>query len=128
MNKVHIIGRLTKDPDVRVVQREQEITAARFVLAVARRTKNKEGNYEADFISCVAFGSSATFIEKFIKKGNRIAVVGHIQTGSYQKEGVTIHTVDVIVDEVENLTPRPAGTHDPGDFIPADDDPTLPFN
>ena len=101
MNKTLLIGRTTKDPDIRYTQNEQPMTIARFNLAVDRRFK-KEGEQSADFISCVAFGKTAEFIEKYVFKGTKIAVEGRIQTGNYtNKDGVKVYTTDVVVEQVE---------------------------
>lgn len=134
MNKVALIGRLTKDPDVRYSQNgDQQIAIARFSLAVDRRGKDQE----ADFISCVAFGKTAETIEKYLGKGRKIAIFGHIQTGSYtNKEGVKVYTTDVIADEFEFCDSKnaeltaPAQQTDSNGFmnIPDDIDEDLPFN
>ena len=101
MNKTLLIGRTTKDPDIRYTQSEQPMTIARFNLAVDRRFK-KEGEQSADFISCVAFGKTAEFIEKYVFKGTKIAVEGRIQTGNYtNKDGVKVYTTDVVAENVE---------------------------
>lgn len=97
MNKVILMGRLTRDPEVRT----GEMTVARYSLAVDRRFK-REGEPTADFINCVAFGKAGEFAEKYLKKGTKIAVTGRIQTGSYtNKDGVKINTTDIIVEEQE---------------------------
>jgi len=96
MNKVILMGRLTKDPDIRG---EGTSLVARYTLAVDRRYKRDE-NESADFISCVAFGKGAEFAEKYLKKGMKIVVCGRIQTSSYtNKDGAKIYTTDVIVEE-----------------------------
>lgn len=101
MNKTLLIGRTTKDPDIRYTQSEQPMTIARFNLAVDRRFK-KDGEQSADFISCVAFGKTAEFIEKYVFKGTKIAVEGRIQTGSYtNNDGNKVYTTDVVVEQVE---------------------------
>lgn len=101
MNKTLLIGRTTKDPDIRYTQSEQPMTIARFNLAVDRRFK-KEGEQSADFISCVAFGKTAEFIEKYVFKGTKIAVEGRIQTGNYtNNDGNKVYTTDVVVEQVE---------------------------
>lgn len=101
MNKTLLIGRATKDPDIRYTQSEQPMTIARFNLAVGRIYK-KEGEQSADFISCVAFGKTAEFIEKYVFKGTKIAVEGRIQTGSYtNNDGNKVYTTDVVVEQVE---------------------------
>ena len=102
MNKVQLVGRLTRDPEIRYSQGENATATARFSVAVNRRFKNSEGNYDADFINCVAFGKSAEFIEKYFKKGMAIGLTGRIQTGSYtNKDGQKVYTTDVVVEETE---------------------------
>ncbi len=104
MNKAMLTGRLTKDPNVRYSQGENQMCIARFTLAVdRRRSRNQDGNGQtADFISCVAFGKTGEFVEKYAKKGMKFDVVGRIQTGSYQnKDGQTVYTTDVVIDEIE---------------------------
>ena len=102
MNKVQLVGRLTRDPEIRYSQGENATATARFSVAVNRRFKNAEGNYDADFINCVAFGKSAEFVEKYFKKGMAIGLTGRIQTGSYtNKDGQKVYTTDVVVEETE---------------------------
>ena len=102
MNKVILMGRLTRDAEVRYSQGDNSTATARFSVAVNRKFKNAEGNYEADFINCVSFNKTAEFVEKYFHKGDMIALVGRIQTGSYtNKDGVKINTTDVVVEEVE---------------------------
>lgn len=146
MNKVVLTGRFVKDPDVRYSNGEKTTAVSRFTLAVDRRFKG-DGNPTADFINCVAFGKSGEFIEKYFRKGMKAVVFGRIQTGSYKnKEGNTVHTTDVVVEEIEfgeskqqnNSTPSqadpgasPCGSADPDGFmnIPENlDDDSLPFN
>ena len=99
MNKVILIGRLTKDPEVRYTQDNTAI--ARYALAVDRRFK-KDGEAQADFINCVAFGKNGEFAEKYLRKGTKIAVTGRIQTGSYKnKDGQTVYTTDIVVEDHE---------------------------
>ena len=101
MNKVVLIGRLTADPEVRYSQGEKATAIARFSLAVNRRFV-KDGEQSADFINCVAFGKTGEFVEKYFRKGNRIALSGRIQTGSYtNKDGNKVYTTDIMVEEVE---------------------------
>lgn len=100
MNKVELIGRLTRDPDIRYAQGDNHLCIARSNLAVNRRY-HKDGEQSADFISLVAFGKMGEFFEKYLKKGMKIAVTGRIQTGSYEKDGQRIYTCDVIVEEAE---------------------------
>ena len=103
MNKVILMGRLTRDPEVRYSQGENSTAIARYTLAVDRRfRRNNDGEQTADFIGCVAFGRSAEFAEKYFRQGLKIAVTGRIQTGSYtNKEGNRVYTTDVVVEEQE---------------------------
>lgn len=100
MNKVILMGRLTKDPDVRYTQSDQPLCIARYTLAVDRPFK-KEGEPTADFINCVVFGKSAEFSEKYFVKGMRVTVSGRIQTGSYERDGQKVYTTEVVVEEQE---------------------------
>lgn len=102
MNKVILMGRLTKDPDVRYAQNGNNTNCvARYTLAVDRKFK-RDGDASADFINCVAFGKSGEFTERYFKKGTKIALVGRIQTGSYiNREGQKVSTTDVVVEEQE---------------------------
>lgn len=101
MNKVIEIGRLTKDPEIRYSQGANTTCIARYTLAVDRKFK-QEGQPNADFINCIAFGKLGEFAEKYLHKGTKIAVVGRIQTGSYKnKDGNTVYTTDVVVEEQE---------------------------
>ena len=97
MNKVIIMGRLTKDPETR---QAGETTVTRFNVAVDRRFKQNNGQ-NADFPSCVAFGKTAEFISKYFKQGMKIALEGRIQTGSYEKDGIKHYTTDVVAEAVE---------------------------
>ena len=143
MNKVQLVGRLTRDPEIRYSQGENATATARFSVAVNRRFKNSDGNYDADFINCVAFGKSAEFVEKYFKKGMAIGLTGRIQTGSYtNKDGQKVYTTDVVVEETEfveskgasntgnsNVSrPAPSATNN-NDFmsIPDGVDEELPF-
>ena len=102
MNKVILMGRLTRDPEVRYSQGESPVAIARYSLAVDRRGKAQEGQPTADFISCVAFGRNGEFAEKYLRKGTKIVVEGHIQTGSYtNKDGVKVYTTEVVVENHE---------------------------
>ena len=101
MNKVILMGRLTRDPEVRDSAGENAIAIARYTLAVDRKYK-QEGQQNADFIQCIAFGKSAEFAEKYFRKGMKIAITGRIQTGSYtNKEGQKVYTTDVVIEEQE---------------------------
>ena len=102
MNKVILMGRLTRDPDVRYSNGEQATAVARFTLAVDRRVARKDGEQTADFIGCVAFGRTAEFVEKYFRQGMRMVISGRIQTGSYtNRDGQKVYTTDVVVEEVE---------------------------
>jgi len=101
MNKTILMGRLTRDPEVRYTQGDNTSAVARFSLAVDRRFK-KDGEQTADFINCVAFGKTGEFIEKYGRKGTKFVVEGRIQTGSYtNKDGQKVYTTDVVVEQVE---------------------------
>lgn len=102
MNKVVLMGRLTRDPEIRYSQGESASCVARYTLAVDRRFKRQGDEQTADFISCVSFGKTAEFVERYLKQGTKIAGSGRIQTGSYtNKDGVKVYTTDVIMEEVE---------------------------
>lgn len=99
MNKVALIGRLTRDPEIR---HNQDKLIGRFTLAVDRRYKKDGSDTTADFIGCIAFGKTAEFLEKYVHKGTKLAVCGRIQTGSYtNKDGNKVYTTDVVVEECE---------------------------
>lgn len=101
MNKVILMGRLTRDPDVRYSQGEEPIAIARYTLAVDRRF-HKDGEHAADFISCVAFRKQGEFAEKYLRQGTKIVITGRIQTGSYtNRDGQKVYTTDVVVEEQE---------------------------
>ena len=102
MNKVILMGRLTRDPDVRYSAGESGTSVARYTLAVDRRFNKRDGEATADFISCVAFGRSAEFAEKYFRQGLKVVVTGRIQTGSYtNRDGNKVYTTDVAVEEQE---------------------------
>lgn len=111
MNKVILMGRLTRDPDIRVTTGENAMTISRYTLAVDRRTRKTDTNEStADFITCVAFGKAAEFAEKYFHQGMRVLITGRIQTGSYtNKDGQKVYTTDVIVEEQEFADSRAAG-------------------
>ncbi len=106
MNKVLITGRITRDPEIRYTQ--SGMSSLRFSVAVDRNVaRDANGNRQADFINCVAFSQQADFISRYVHKGNMLCIEGRIQTGQYQnQQGVTVYTTDVIVERVENLSPR----------------------
>ena len=102
MNKVILMGRLTRDPEVRYSQGENAMAIARYTLAVDRRFNRNNDDQTADFIGCVAFGRAGEFAEKYLHKGTKVAVTGRIQTGSYtNKDGVKVYTTDVVVEDQE---------------------------
>ena len=103
MNRVILMGRLTRDPEVRYTQGNEPMAVARYTLAVDRRVRRQDGNEQtADFINIVAFRKAGEFAEKYFRQGMRVLVAGRIQTGSYtNKDGQRIYTTDVIVDEQE---------------------------
>lgn len=99
MNRVILMGRLTRDPEVRYTQGNEPMAVARYTLAVNRRTRKEDGSQEADFINIVAFRKAGEFAEKYFRQGMRVLVAGRIQTGSYtNKDGQRIYTTDVIVE------------------------------
>ena len=100
MNKIIIMGRLTKDVDLRIANGEKQMAIARYTLAVDRRKRAGEET-AADFINCVAFDKAAEFAEKYFTQGQRVLVSGRLQTGSYEKDGHRVYTTDVIVEEQE---------------------------
>ena len=109
MNKVILMGRLTRDPEVRYSQSAEPVAIARYTLAVDRKFKN-EGERTADFISCIAFGRNAEFAEKYLRKGIKIVATGRIQTGSYtNKEGLKVYTTDVVIEEQEFAESKGSG-------------------
>ena len=116
MNKVILMGRLTRDPDVRYSQGESATAVARYTLAVDRRFR-KDGDASADFIGCVAFGRQAEFAEKYLRQGTKIAITGRIQTGSYtNREGQKVYTTDVVVEEQEFAESKAAAGEHAGGF------------
>ena len=138
MNKVQLIGRLTKDPDVKMTAGENPTAVARGSIAVDRRRK-KEGEQSADFINWVAFGKTAEFIEKYLKKGTKITLSGRIQTGSYtNKDGQKVYTTDVVAEEIEfceskgsSIPAGDSGAAEDGDgfvSLPDNVEEELPFN
>ena len=105
MNRVILMGRLTRNPDIRYSQSGDNMAIARFTLAVDRRGRKSENGSDqqtADFISCVCFGKTAEFADKYLRQGTKIAVTGRIQTGSYtNREGQKVYTTDVVLDDIE---------------------------
>lgn len=101
MNLFMGIGRITKKPETRYTQSNLAIT--KFTLAINRDTKNKQGEYETDFISCVAYGKTAELIDKYLDKGSQIAIEGKVQTGSYEKDNKKVYTTDIVVERLTFL-------------------------
>lgn len=119
MNKVILMGRLTRDPEVRYSQGENAMAIARYTLAVDRRFTRNNDDQTADFINCVAFGRTGEFAEKYLHKGTKIAVTGRIQTGSYtNKDGVRVYTTEVVVEDHEFAESKNASAGD-GGYVPA---------
>ena len=153
MNKVILMGRVTRDPEVRYSQGASQTAVARFSIAVDRRFK-REGEPDADFFNCTAFGKQAEFIERYLRKGVKVVVCGRIQNDNYtNKEGQMVYSVRVMVDEIEfaesknasanngdsgyngggymgggNSAPAPSGAGDGFMNIPDGIDEELPFN
>lgn len=142
MNKVIIMGRLTRDPEIRYSQGENSLAVGRFTLAVDRKFK-RDGEQSADFISCLSFGKTAEFEEKYFKQGTKVIITGRIQTGNYtNKDGQKVYTTEVVVEEQEfaegkrdgdgfQSVGRPEPSHAAGDGmmnIPEGLDEELPFN
>ena len=127
MNKALLAGRLTKDPEIRQTTGNEPMLVARYTLAVDRMKRD-----EADFINCVAFRKAAEFAEKYLKKGMKIAVVGHIQTGSYtDKDGHKRYTTDVIIEEQEFCEKKAQNDEEKAqndDFVVPENDLELPWS
>jgi len=105
MNRTVLLGRTTKDIDLRYAQSGTAV--ANFTLAVNRNFKDKQtGQYEADFIRCIAFGKTAETMAQYVKKGHQLGIEGRIQTGSYEKDGQRVYTTDVVVDQFYFLEPK----------------------
>ena len=147
MNRVILMGRLTRDPEIRYSQGESATAVARYTLAVDRRFNRNGDENNADFIGCVAFGKQAEFAERYLRKGIKMLVTGRIQTGSYtNKDGVRVYTTDVVVEDQEfaesknanpgqggsysapNSRPEPVSVGDGFMNIPDGIDEELPFN
>lgn len=143
MNRYCGSGRFTRDPEVRYSQGENSTAVARFTLAVNRKFKRQGDTQDADFLSCIAFGKNAEFIEKYFHQGMKAEIQAHVQTGSYtNKDGQKVYTTDFVIDEidfaeskregsVEGGSSRPAPSSAMGDGfmnIPDGIDEELPFN
>lgn len=128
MNKVILMGRLTRDPDVRYSAGENSTAVARYTLAVDRRF-HRDSDATADFIGCVAFGRQAEFAEKYLRQGTKIAITGRIQTGSYtNREGQKVYTTDVVVEEQEFAESKNAGGNNGGYSAPQHNNPAPSAN
>ena len=129
MNKVILMGRLTRDPEVRYSAGDNSMAIARYTLAVDRRFR-RDGEQSADFIGCVAFGRSAEFAEKYLRQGTKLVVTGRIQTGSYtNRDGQKVYTTDVVVEEQEFAESKAAasmGESNMGGYQQASSAPTKP--
>ena len=121
MNKVILMGRLTRDAEIRYAQGDNSLAIARFSLAVDRRYSKNAEEQSTDFINCVAFGKIAEFFERFGRKGTKFVVEGRIQTGSYtNKDGQKVYTTDVVVENAEFAESKSAASGNAGGFAPAD--------
>ena len=135
MNKVIIMGRLTRDPEVRYSQGDNSTAIARYSLAVDRRIRTENGEQAADFINIVAFGKGGEFAEKYLKKGMKVLVTGRIQTGSFtNRDGIKVYTTDVVAEDQEFCEKKEgserAASNAPTDadgFMNIPDDDDLPF-
>lgn len=138
MNSVVLVGNLCRDGELRYSQGESATAIYRNTVAVQRKFKNKEtGSYESDFVSILAYGNNAEFINKYFNKGSKIGILGHIQTGSYtNKDGVKVYTTDVIVDSTEFVSGKNDNASNGGAATDAStvtatkntDEEELPFN
>lgn len=136
MNKVILVGRLTKEPELRTAA--SGVSVASFTVAVNRRFKNAEGNYDADFINCIAWRNTADFIAKSFGKGKQIGIVGSIQTRNYEKDGKKVYVTEVAVDETYFCGDKPKAAEKPKNepnyvpsakdgFVSMGNDDPLPF-
>ena len=128
MNKVILMGRLTRDPDVRYSQGDSPMAIARYTLAVDRRFRRDNDQQTADFISCVAFGRNGEFAEKYLHQGTKIVAEGRIQTGSYtNKDGNKVYTTEVVVENQEFAESKASASNNERGFQPqAQSAPTAP--
>jgi single-strand DNA-binding protein len=136
MNKFLAIGNIVRDPEMRTSQAQKPV--ASLTIAITRKFKDKDGNKQVDFINCVAFGSQAEFIGKYLKRGNKISIIGSIQTRNYDdKDGKKVYVTEIVIDEIEGLEKREQTnnndevvTRTEGGFLTMDDDDdtSLPFN
>ena len=121
MNKVVLMGRLTREPDVRYTQGQDQKCIARYTLAVDRRKARDSEGQQADFISCVAFGKAGEFVEKYCHKGTKLVVSGRIQTGSYtNRDGQKVYTTDVVAEDQEFAESKSAAGNGTGEAVRTD--------
>lgn len=125
MNKVELIGRLTKDIELKKTQNGK--SHCNFTIACDRRFKNADGSRETDFISCVAWGQTAEFVSKYFSKGSRIAAIGSIQTRTSEKDGQKTYYTEVIVDEVEFVESNKSAKQTQTESVPEESAGGLPF-
>ncbi len=132
MNKVNLIGRLARDPELRTTG--NGVSVSSFTLAVNRRFKNAEGNYDADFINCVAWRQQAEFVAKYFTKGRMLGLCGSIQTRNYEKDGNTVYITEVVADEIHYVGGRKqteasaqADKPEHNSFMPMPQDDDVPF-
>ena len=119
MNKVILMGRLTRDPEIRVSTGEKQMAVANYSIAVDRKVK-KEGQPEADFFNCTSFGKQAEFVEKYLHKGTKIAVVGQLQNNNYKnKDGQMVYSTQILVEEVEFAESKGSGNGGNDESAPA---------
>ena len=122
MNKAILMGRLTRDPEVRYSQTDSNMAIARFSLAVDRRYKKQGDTVTADFFNCTAFGKQGEFVEKYLKQGTKIVVTGRIQIDNYtNKEGQKVYSVQIMVEEIEFAESKAAGQSQQNDSMPPTD-------
>lgn len=107
MNKAILVGRLTKDPELKTTG--SGVSVCSFTIAVNRRFRNAEGNYDADFINCVAWRQQAEFLSKFFSKGRMVGLVGSIQTRSYDRDGQRVYVTEVVADEISFVDSKSSG-------------------
>ena len=141
MNKAILVGRLTKDPELKTTA--GGVSVCSFTIAVNRRFRNAEGNYDADFINCVAWRQQADFLSKFFSKGRMVGVIGSIQTRNYERDGQRVYVTEVVADEISFVDSKAQGDSAPQSapapqantnsfgaddgFFPAPADDDLPF-
>ena len=115
MNKIILMGRLTRDPEIRYAQGENQMAIARFSLAVDRRFK-RQGDPDADFFNCTAFGRQAEFVERYLKQGTKILLAGRVQNDNYtNKNGEKVYSVQIIAEEIEFAESKGSGSQPGGD-------------